>query len=123
MAIFGPEGLSPEILDTLAHSNLSLGTAQAPRQVTVSPTCSAPPLPSSRLRVGADSGSVWFWAVLSTLRLGVESVFLGDPGLLVWSLSRPGRSCLKIRWVLSYAASPSSELSPLLPEDSKALLP
>ena len=49
VAIFGPKVLSPEMLVTLTHSSLSLGTAQAPREVTVSPTCSAPALPSSRI--------------------------------------------------------------------------
>lgn len=60
VAIFGPKGLSPEMLVTLARSSLSLGTAQAPRQATVSPTCSAPALPSSKVGVGTDPRSVRF---------------------------------------------------------------
>ena len=60
VAIFGPKVLSPEMLVTLTHSSLSLGTAQAPREVTVSPTCSAPALPSSRVGMGPDPWSVWF---------------------------------------------------------------
>lgn len=34
-----------------------------------------------------------------------------------------GRSSLKIGWFLSYATSPSSELSQPLAEDSKVVLP
>ena len=65
VAIFGPKVLSPEMLVTLTHSSLSLGTAQAPREVTVSPTCSAPALPSSRVGMGPDPWSVWFLSIQS----------------------------------------------------------